>query len=195
MHRWIALLTGLLVSCPAWAYNWGGGGVALHHAPITFSIPGHGDVQNLGCFGGVGFGVRNGRRRGGEGHLCGSELGGMAFAGVQLGRASKGGGLYWTAHNSLGAGFLALHAGGPFWDSLFVYARPSFGLGLPVGRIGAVEGTLYANLPLNIVSVYSGVQPRLSHAHAGIQVSLLMGRFRRGPRAPQAHGVSELKPI
>ncbi|MEZ4321994.1 MAG: hypothetical protein R3F61_31270 [Myxococcota bacterium] len=179
--RLAALAALALFSTSAAAQSYGGGGVTVHQAVLPWDVPGQLGPNVLGCVGGIGYGVGNGRRKGGEGHFCNGPYANMAMGGAHFGFQSKRGGLWLTGYNTVGAGWIGVHGeGSGRFDAGFVYTRPSFGAGVAVGHWAGLEGNLYAMLPLNVIGVASGgMDPKFTFPHVGLQATLMFGDFSR----------------
>jgi len=175
-----------LFALPAAAQSYGGGGITAYQASIPWSVSGQVGPNTMGCVGGVGYGVRNGRRLGGTGAFCNGPYSNMALGGAQFGFQSKRAGAWLTAYNGVGAGWLGVQgSGGERYDGMFVYTRPSIGAGVAVGHWAALEGSVYAMLPLNVLGVVGGgMDPRFSFPHAGLQATLMFGNFSRKRKLP-----------
>ena len=133
------------------------------------------------CFGGEGFTVRGGQRRtGGEGAICGSAAGyTSAWGGSVVGYEMPGNWFYGSLRSGFGVGWMGVTHDG--WehdgkaDQIFVYARPTAAVGVPVG-FGAVELAAFVMLPVGVyMEAVDG--PVWGHPHAGTQVSFLFGDF------------------
>lgn len=198
MRRLVPVLSALTLALPASAQTYGGGGVAVHQTVIPWDVPDQIGPNVLGCVGGIGYGVRNGRRAGGEGHFCDGPYSTMAMGGAQFGIQGKRGGFWLTGYNSVGAGWIGVHGsrGTGRFDGAFLYTRPSFGAGLALGHWAAVEGSVFAMLPLNVVGVVSGeMDPQFTFPNVGLQANLMFGDFsRRAKRERQVEGWSEAPP-
>lgn len=180
-------LVGLLGATPALAQSYGGGGITVHQAALGWDV-GQLGPNVLGCVGGLGYGVQDGRRTGGEGHFCDGPFGNMAMGGAHMGLQGKRGGVWFTGYNTLGAGWIGMEdlRGGRF-DGAFVYTRPSLGAGVAVGSWAAVEGSVFAMLPLNVLGVVqNGAEPHLTFPHVGLQATLLFGDFGRRSKVREA---------
>ncbi|MCB9673526.1 MAG: hypothetical protein H6737_00325 [Alphaproteobacteria bacterium] len=177
-----------LAAFPAAAQSYGGGGVTVHQAVIPWQVPGQVGPNAVGCIGGIGYGVHNGKRKGGEGHFCDGPYANMAFGGAHFGFQGRRGGFWLTGYNTVGAGWIGVHGvdTGRF-DGMFIYTRPSFGAGFAVGHFAALEGNLFANLPLNVLGVAGrDIDPQFTFPHVGVQATLLFGDFsRRRKPAPE----------
>jgi hypothetical protein len=181
MRRLLTALPALALALPAFAQSYGGGGVTVHQALIPWDVPDQFGPNVLGCVGGVGYGVRNGKRAGGEGHFCDGPYGNLAMGGAHFGFQSKRGGLWLTGYNTLGAGWVGVHGNdvGRF-DGAFIYTRPSFGGGVAIGHWAGLEASAFLMLPLNVVGVVSGdIDPQFTFPHVGLQASVLFGDFSR----------------
>lgn len=186
-------LSALVVASPAFAQSYGGGGLIAHQAPLPWDTPEYLGVNPLGCLGGIGYGVSNGRRAGGEGHFCGGPYGNMAWGGAHYGVQGKRAGAWLTAYNTVGMGWVGVHDGyRSRFDSAFVFTRPTIGAGIGLGSFAALEGSAYLMLPLNVVGVVQNdFDARFTFPHVGLQASLLFGDFSRKRKhreaPPEAH--------
>ncbi|MBT3220254.1 MAG: hypothetical protein HN348_14300, partial [Proteobacteria bacterium] len=178
-------MLGLTFAAPTYAQTYGGGGVLVHQAFIPATPPsfaGGAPVPNPGlmnCLGGVGFRVRDGIRLGGEGQYCRGSVASMAQGGLQTGWQDKNAGFYATAFATVGVGQLRVAASEMRFTSTFVYLTPALGLGIPIGGILALEGSIYGMLPLPIFQNINGERVNGStFPHGGGQVSILFGDFR-----------------
>lgn len=164
----------LLAPTSAFA-GYGGGG-------LTLSTANHGNIDSvhtgvLPCIGGIGYGVEEHHRIGGEGQICASGVGTDMFGGVQYGRQHNLAIAYWGYNIGLGGGYVGVSDPDSRFHAVYGYARPAITLGVPLG-FGAVEGSAYvmAQLPL-VQSLGGDARAKATFPTAGIQVSLLFGNF------------------
>lgn len=191
------MLLGLLaIIGAAEADVYGGIGVTAHPVRmqrVPRSFAGGLDINApgmMGCIGGQGFGAFNGTRIGGEGRFCDGPYGAMGFGGVQGGVQSKESGFYTTAFISAGGGWIYMPTQYGHFDATYVYATPTIGMGIPFGGLFAVETNLYW------MTTYK-LRANLDHApvpgavpnHVGIQVSLMVGDFRKRKRSKEVEVV------
>lgn len=170
----------------AWAQSYGGGGVTLHQAFVPYVPAGWGGQVDLappglmGCVGGVGYRVEDGARLGGTGSWCTGPRSRGGFGGLQGGWQTPRAGLYGTVHATLGFGHLQVEDGQHQLQTGYVFVRPTAGLGVPVGRVGAVEGGLFVMAPFPVQQRLDG-RPTTgsSFPHVGLELSLLLGDFSR----------------
>ena len=190
----------LTFAAPTFAQTYGGGGVLVHQAFIPATPPsfaGGAPVPNPGlmnCLGGVGFRVRDGIRLGGEGQYCRGSTASMAQGGLQTGWQDKNAGFYATAFATVGVGQLRVATSKMRFTSNFVYLSPTLGIGMPIGGIVALEGSIYGMLPLPILQRVNGERVTgSSFPHGGGQLSVLFGDFRHRKKNPKSrrHAKSE----
>lgn len=188
------LLTALMTLAPAaYAQSYGGGGIVFQQGSLNWDVPGQRTTNLVGCVGGIGYGVTDGKRKGGEGHYCSGPYANMAMGGVHFGWQSKQAGMWLMAYNTVGAGWVGVHGEdeGRF-DGVFAYTRPTLGGGGAIGSWAAIEGGAYLMLPVNLVGVVSSeMDAQVAFPHVGLQATVLFGDFtrkrRRGPKGtPQA---------
>ncbi len=176
----------------AHAQSYGGGGGVTQQIVIPWDIPGQRLANTVGCAGGMGYGVSDGKRKGGEGHICNGPYTTMILGGYHFGRQSRRAGAWFTAYNTIGGGWVGVQGSQGRFDGLFVYTRPSVGGGAAIASHVALEASVFLALPMNVLSVVgSGMDPRLSFPHVGLQASLLFGDFRRrdlpAPKTEEEH--------
>ena len=172
----------LSLATPAMAQNYGGGGIAIHQAIMDWDVPEQAGANTIGCVGAVGYGVRSGRRGGGEGHFCHGKYSNMMWGGAQFGLQSKRGGFWINGYNSVGAGWVGVHGtkGNGRFDGMFLFTRPTVGAGMGLGHWAGVEVGGFVNLPVNIVGIASrDVSPKTFFPHIGVQANLMFGDFSR----------------
>lgn len=179
--RTLALFALTLTSSTALAQSYGGGGLAYQQTALNWQVPDQSTANAVSCFGGVGYGVNDGKRKGGEGHFCSGPYAMMAMGGVHFGLQGKRAGTWLTAYNTLGAGWVGVQ--GPTtgrFDGVFAYTRPTLGAGTAVSPWAAVEGSVYLNLPINVLAVVGrDMDPRVAFPHVGVQGTILFGDFTR----------------
>ena len=174
----------LMAAAPAAAQSYGGGGLVVQRSTIDWDVPNQIEPNQVSCVGAVGYGVRRGKRAGGEGHVCSGPYTNMVYGGAQFGLQSKRGGWWLNAYNSFGIGWVGVHGidSGRF-DSMFVYTRPTVGAGVGIGHWAGLEVGAFANLPLSLVGVvHSDVDAKIVFPHVGLQATLLFGNFSRQPK-------------
>ncbi|GEM_PF-6167869 len=163
--------------------TYGGGGVFVAQGEADH-WSGSSELQAPGetfCVGGEGFSVIGGQRRtGGEGAICGSEAGyASVWGGGVLGYDLPMSWLYGSLRSGFGMGWMGVEHDG--WqhdgraDQVFVYARPTAALGVPLG-FGAVEVAGYVMLPLPLYQEAVDA-PTWGSPQVGTQLSLLFGDF------------------
>lgn len=189
------LFAALLALAPAsaLAQSYGGGGIVYQQTALNWEVPGQRTANAVGCIGGVGYGVTDGKRKGGEGHFCQGPYTMMGMGGVQFGFQGKRAGSWLTAYNTVGAGWVGVQ--GPTsgrFDGVFAYTQPTVGAGTAVSPWAAVEGSVYLNLPVNLVAVVGrDMDARVAFPHVGIQGTILFGDFTRRAKVappPQQEG-------
>jgi hypothetical protein len=175
-----------LLAMPAMGQSYGGGGLVLQQSSLNWRVPDTTRTNAVGCIGGIGFGVRDGKRTGGEGHWCSGPYANLAMGGVHFGVQGKRAGSWLMAYNTVGAGWVGVTSptAGRV-DGVFAYTRPTVGGGLAVSTWAAVEAGLFVNVPVNLVRVQDPtMNSKVTFPHAGFQVSLLFGDFTRRNRGP-----------
>ncbi len=171
-----ALLVAAYAS-PAWGF--GGSGYVLGTATVPDLGPARPDFGTMECQGGVGFGVNDHRRIGGEGHYCEGDLARAGFGGVQVGWHSRGSFLWTSMYSGLGAGGIqATTPDARAWQGAFVYVRPTVSVGVALG-FAALELGGFVNLPVNVWQQSAGYQAVPLTPMPGAEVSLLFGNFRK----------------
>lgn len=163
------------------------GGLVLSTANLGSIGPVQAGV--LPCIGGAGLALDGHERLGGEGQYCADGDATFAFAGGRWGRQRDLAFGYWGFDLEAGGGWAdAADADGRFRGA-FAYGRPALVAGVPVG-FGAVEGGLYAMLPVPLVQSLGGdAAPQGTFASAGVQVTVLFGNFwDRKDRSPESVG-------
>ncbi|MCB9670232.1 MAG: hypothetical protein H6736_22925 [Alphaproteobacteria bacterium] len=178
-----SLVLGMMAlgATPAMAQSYGGGGIVVQQSALDWQVPDQRTVNAIGCIGGMGYGVTDGKRKGGEGHYCSGPYAMMAMGGVHFGLQGKRAGSWLMAYNTVGAGWVGVQgpSSGRF-DGVFAYTRPSVGGGLAVSPWAALEGSAFLTLPVNIVGVVGrDMDAKVFFPHVGVQATLLFGDFTR----------------
>lgn len=180
-------LTALgLLAAPAMAQSYGGGGIVVQQGSLNWQLPEQTRNNSIGCIGGIGFSVRDGKRKGGEGHYCSGPYSNLAMGGLHFGLQGKRAGTWLMAYNTVGLGWVgvASPAQGRF-DGVFAYTRPVIGGGTALNSWLGVEAGAYLNLPVNVIGVVSsGMDAKFTFPHAGVQATLLFGDFTRRNKGP-----------
>lgn len=180
--RHLIPLSLLALSSPALAQSYGGGGIAVHQALMDWDVPNQAGANTVGCVGAIGYGVRRGRRGGGEGHFCHGPYANMLWGGAHFGIQSKRGGIWANAYNTVGAGWVGVHGsrGDGRFDGMYLFTRPTVGGGIGIGHWAGLEAGAFVNLPVNVMGIASkGVSPKAFFPHVGLQATLLFGDFSR----------------
>lgn len=183
--RHLIPLSLLALATPAAAQSYGGGGIAVHQAVMDWDVPDQTSANALGCVGTIGYGVRRGKRAGGEGHFCHGPYANMMWGGAHFGVQSPRGGLWVTAYNTVGAGWVGVHGsrGNGRFDGMYLFTRPTVGAGVALGHWAGLEGGAFVNLPVNVMGIASKqVDPQTFFPHVGLQATLLFGDFGRQRR-------------
>lgn len=188
MRRW---LVPIVLLAPPVAYGgYGGGGFLVHQAwvpdapKVGLESPGF-----LHCFGGLGYGVEDGLRTGGEGHVCGGRDAGLVYGGFETGWQDAFGPTFLTAYGVVGGGVIGVEDpyGVGDWGGLFAYAQPTVGAGVSFGW-GAIELDVYwmIHAPLHGWADEPFVDG-FGISRVGAQVAVLFGDFREQGLHPEPY--------
>jgi hypothetical protein len=187
------MLTLLLASTLALAgdpRDLGGGGVSLHetYVPRPGAFAGGNDVPGPGwmsCIGGMGFGVEDNIRQGGDGYACAGERAAMFYGGIQSGWQATAEPFYVVAYASLGGGWIGV-SGEDDYAAAFLYVRPRAAIGLTFD-IAALEVGPYLMLPFPLLQAVDETPvDGPGFPHTGLEVTLLFGDFDRHRPAERA---------
>ena len=177
---WVLLAS----TTPAMA-GYGGGGLVLHEAEVHPKALGT-TLGTVACWGGqasrVGWESR--LRVGADGATCRGPEATLHHGGMQLGWHSHGRPVYTTLFATVGAGYIqteGLRRQG--WRSAYGFARPTAGMGLPMGSF-AIELNVFVALPVPVVQWVAGYGPVESFRYGGAELALMFGNFRKPPPEP-----------
>jgi hypothetical protein len=186
MRALVLALAALLLPTTASAttHRYSGGGPLLHQVFVPYKVPGWAGGTDfpapglLNCIGGVGFAVEDGARLGGTGSYCAGSRGYMGLGGLQGGWQDRRAGFYGAAYATLGAGHLKLEDRRDVLATSFIYVQPTVAIGIPIGELGAVEGSLFGMIPAPVHQRLNG-KPTTGNTfpHVGVQIAFLFGDF------------------